>query len=712
MAAVYSRNAPIPVNRGLPRIRNGQGLDGPFDMPRTELDFRLMRRLLVFGAVILACPAILGAEPGTFGANGVHCPLPQVLERPVTHLLQALEGGDFAAARVSLGIVRDRARSLGIRNLFPLSAAVRLWLSGKGTSAPSSDRLEVLDGVIDLAPDDPWLRLHRARVVLGHGIGGISEAFLALGESFHAFQRNPAATLQTTGNVAFLLLLSLSGCLLLVSLGILLRHFPRLAHDVGDLFPRAPTSAFSLLEMARSRGLRFLVGSGANRVLSGSLLAVILVLPVVAGLGLIPTACLWTVLLAPYLRPAERVGAAFSLISIAGIPWLAAWALLPGRVLDKDGAALWTAFQGTPRPGAEERILRRGLERPEDPWAALVRSHLDARRSPLSVPVLQGNRTRLAAARPDSQGVIATEIGHTELRLSLAACGSGKPDREMAAQALSSYREALTQAPGRPEILEAMALASALLEDVTGTRDALRDWTAVSPEEELERIAAWKPLLNPADACREALRLDRELRLPPVSAWNLYLLEQDPWLPADALPFQSALTGRIPVSWLPVLGVAGLLILVILSGLRGRLHFSSPCPRCGQVSCPSCNRAATGFDYCPTCLFEQVRPAFLDPGERLTRGEQTLEGLKRRARLVLGLLVPGLGQVLDGRPIRGTVFLLLLTGALVSVAVPAAPILDPLFFSGVGRGLPVLPPLVLAMVFLVSAIDLWRYGRS
>ncbi|HOU52792.1 MAG TPA: hypothetical protein PLQ97_02565 [Myxococcota bacterium] len=671
-----------------------------------------MRRLLVFGAVILACPAVLGAEPVPAGTSEVRCALPQALERPVTNLLQALDGGDFAAARVSLGIVRDRSRSLGIQNLFPLSAAVRLWLSGKGTTAPSSDVLEVLDGVIDLAPDDPWLRLHRSRVVLGQGFGGISEAFLSLEQALQAFRRNPAASLQTMGHVAFLSLLSLVGCLLLVSLGILLRHFTRLAHDAGDLFPRAPTSAFSLLEMARSRGLRFLVGSGANRVLSGSLLAVVLFLPIVAGLGLIPTACLWTVLLVPYLRPAERVGAAFSLVSVAGIPWIAAWALLPGRVLDGDGAALWTALQGTPRPGAEEQVLRRGLERPEDPWAALVRSRIDARRSPLSVAVLQGNRTRLAAATPDPQGVVATEMGHTELRLSLADCGSGRPDREAAARALSAYREALARAPGRPEILEAMALASALQEDVAGTRDALKNWTAASPEEELERVAAWKPLLNPADACREALRLDRELRLPPFSAWNLYLLEQAPWLPADTLPFQSALTGRIPVSWLPVLGVAGLLILVVLSGLGNRLHFASRCPRCGQVSCPSCNRAATGFDYCPTCLFEQVRPAFLDPGERMARGEQSFKGFQRRARLILGLLVPGLGQVLDGRPIRGTVFLLLLAGALVSVTVPASPIVDPLFFSGVGPGLPVLPPVVLATVFLVSAIDLWRFGRS
>lgn len=683
------------------------------DRARSETWSRFLGGLLVFGIALFAFPPVLNAGIDGHEEAPSRCPLPEGIERPITHFLQALESEDYHAARISLGIVRERARAQGVGNLFPLSAAVRSWINRKGTPARTSEMLEILDGVVELAPDDPWIHWQRGRLVLmGLGLQGTGEAVWSFGESIRAFRRNPAASLEMVGRLAFPLLLALSTCLVLVSLGILIRRFTLLAHDVGDLFPRAPTSAFSLLEMARSRGLRFLVGSGVNRVLSGSLLVVILVFPVAAGAGLIPTACLWTLMLTPYLRPAERVGAGLSLIAVALIPWVAAWSLLPGRALLGDGAALWATLQGIPVAGAEDRVRRRSTDLPDDPWAALARTRMENRRAPLTLEILRGNRARLAAARRDPHGLVATEIGHTDVRLALAACKDGEPDREMAALARSSYQEALRQAPGRPEILEAIALASALAGDAAGTREALRAWTEASPEAELERVGAWKPLMNPQDACREALRLDRELRLPPLPAWHLYLLDQDPWAPVNALPFQAILVGRLPVPWLSVLGVAGLLMLLLVTGLRERLHTASSCPRCGTVSCASCNQAATGFDYCPTCLFDQVRPAFLDPGDRMAREWHGSSGLGRRAALVLGLLFPGLGQVLDGRPIRGTLLLLMLSGALVAVAVPVSPVVNPLFFAGVGRGLPVLPPLVLLTTYLLSALDLWRHRRS
>jgi len=671
-----------------------------------------MRRLLVFSAVLLATPAVLRGETRQVDVPASSCALPESLERPIANFLGALDSEDYEAARVSLGILRDRTRSQGIRNLFPLSAALRFSLSSNRPPTRSRELLELLDGVIEIVPDDPWLLWQRGRLSLLQGFSGISDAFPALRESLQVLlHRNPRAAFAIAGQASFYLLLSLIGCILLVSLGILLRHFPLLSHDVGDLFPRAPTSAFSLLERARSRGLRFLVGHGANRVLTGALLAVLLALPIVAGAGLLPSACLWTLLLTPYLRPAERVGAVFSLISLALLPWLAAWSLLPGRALNGDGSALWTALQGTVAPGVEQRIQQRSLRQPQDPWAALARARLEARRFPLSRSILEENLARLSQSTPDSHGLVSTEIAHTELRLALIGCVDGAPDRERTSRAKEAYEQALRQVPGRPEVLEGLLLASALSGDTARTQALVQQWMAASPEEELDRIATWKPLLNPADACRESARVDRELRLPPLPTWTLYLLDLDPWSPASGLPFRELLLGRLPSSLLPVLGIAALLALLLGTALRGRLLTSSRCPRCGTVSCPSCNRAASGFDYCPTCLSEQVRPAFLEPGERISQGAPWMSGLRRSIRLGLGFLVPGLGQVLEGRPIRGTLFLLLLCGALLNVAVPTSPVVDPLFYAGVGRGLPLLPPIVLSVVFLLSALDMWRHGR-
>ena len=168
--------------------------------------------------------------------------------------------------------------------------------------------------------------------------------------------------------------------------------------------------------------------------------------------------------------------------------------------------------------------------------------------------------------------------------------------------------------------------------------------------------------------------------------------------------------GRTPVSWLPILGVTGLSALLLLAMFGSHLPFASSCSRCGTVSCRSCNREASGFDYCPTCLFEQVKPAFLDPLDvvAMQRRREEHSDWARTVLPIVSLVLPGVGQLLSGRPLRGAFLLLVLFLAIGAVAFPIPPVVDVDAYAGaIGGGLPLGPPMALAVVYLFSALDTW-----
>jgi hypothetical protein len=211
-------------------------------------------------------------------------------------------------------------------------------------------------------------------------------------------------------------------------------------------------------------------------------------------------------------------------------------------------------------------------------------------------------------------------------------------------------------------------------------------------------------------ACLTPAAVARELRLPPLPAWSLYLHDVDVSRVEPALPWRELLIGSLHPYLPSLVAFAALVLCMIVLSARGRLRLAASCPRCGSVSCPSCNARSSGFDYCPTCLLEQVRPGFLDPLDILAMQERRDARLRRGRTLapVLALLVPGSGQVLAGRPVRGAIMLLLLAFAVLSVVMPVVPFTDPVGYTGPpGKGLPILPPILLAVVYCFSAIDLW-----
>ena len=119
---------------------------------------------------------------------------------------------------------------------------------------------------------------------------------------------------------------------------------------------------------------------------------------------------------------------------------------------------------------------------------------------------------------------------------------------------------------------------------------------------------------------------------------------------------------------------------------------------------------SSGFDYCPICLFDQVKPAFVDPLDLVARQRRRDEQSARRRTLlpILALAIPGSGQILSGRPVRGCTMILLLALVIALLASPEAPFIDIQAYRGAVSGtLPPLPPVLLVLVYAWSALDVW-----
>jgi hypothetical protein len=667
-------------------------------------------RSLVFLLGLLATDA-LAAEPQIPAGSTLSAySLPAPIAREAGTLLSSLRRHDLSAAEISLQRLTDLRTEAGIPNLTPIAAAFRDSFREAARDAPPAVAVRIAAAAVSLAPDDPGLRWTLARAELGLGVEGVGAASGVAIEALKSYQRHPRSLAILAANTTAYLLGSLVLVLLVVVLAFLVRHGRLLAHDLGDLFPSAPATPFSAVEMAQSRRFQAIVGSGLTRMLAQSLVGLLLLLPVVLGFGLVPSAVIWLLLVLPYVRRAEAVAAASAFLLVALLPLLGALVLLPARVAATDGARMWTALEETAGDDLLPTLSRRTMEHPDEPWAPIIQARMEVRRAPLSLGTLDAAASRIGPFVTEPSGVAATDLANIELRRALASCRDGRPGAAESATARQAFDRALRVAPGTPAVLRGLALSAGLLGDRAGVDTALQSLVTVTPDADLDSLARLRSLTVPSNACASPQATAAELRTPDAPDWDIWLADVKPFATPPALPLNSILMGRTPVSWLPILGVAGLVILLVLIMAGRHLPFASACARCGTISCRSCNHEASGFDYCPTCLFEQVKPAFLDPLDvvALQRRREERHDWAQTVLPIVSLVLPGVGQLLSGRPLRGAFLLMILFLAVGAVAFPVAPVIDIDAYAGAGGGgLPLGPPLALAVVYLFSALDTW-----
>jgi hypothetical protein len=676
-----------------------------------SLDIRSPVVPRVLPTLVLLLALLASASASAVGAQEIRpAPLPEDLRREAANLLLNVDKGDLAAAESAALRLADLREQAEIGNLTQVVAALLARFDRATATDSPARRAALLDAAVSLAPDFPPVRIASAREELSQGTARVGRAAGGLMDALASFVRYPRGLVVEVGNLAYYATAAFSILSVLVALLLVARRGPLLSHDVGDLFPAAPTPGFSVPEVARSRRARFIIGSGLTRILARAVVALLLLLPLAAGAGLLVAATCWIVLVVAYARRAEIVISILVLLAIASVTPLGTLVHLPEVTARSRGEAVWSCLREHCSPEAVRTLTFHVTEEPDDTWARASLAVHEVQSGPLRPASLAVADEHLRAAPPDRRGFIAALHANVSVLRAVATCPAGRPDPGSLGAAVTSYESALKDGGRTPEVLRGLAMAQGLLGDRTAMEATLKEVVAASTDNDLSFVPRIRGSSMTSAACLAPAAVARELRLPRLPDWALYLQDVDVARVEPALPWRELLVGGLHPFMPCLLAVVALILCVLVLSVRGRLRLAASCPRCGSVSCPSCNARSSGFDYCPTCLLEQVRPGFLDPLDLVAMQERRDARLRRGRTLapVLGLLVPGSGQVLAGRPVRGALMLLLLAFAVLSVVMPVVPFTDPVGYTGPpGKGLPVLPPILLAVVYFFSAIDLW-----
>jgi TM2 domain-containing membrane protein YozV len=666
----------------------------------------LLLRLFLLATVIAFPSASASAQdsPRQFD-------LPEEIRLDASALAAAMEMQDATAATSAITRLVAHRIEREIGNLTPV-ATLYLALHADATrTMPLQSAILLARHAVRLAPDFPPMHLHLAHMQLRNGVEGVGPAVGSLSDAISALLRSPRYAFHAGSNVAFYVFMALLLTVLLSAFLFLLRYGAELSHDIGDLFPTAPAGAFSATDLARSRRTRVLFGRGLNRALGFVIVVLALVLPFFAGIGVLGSAIVWLLLVVPYARRAELASVGLLLFAISLLPFMAGLVLLPGTFDSATGPRTWTCLHETCDTDSASRVGDRVNRLPDDPWGRVALALHSFQQAPGDIDALEGAEAQLVQSRLDRTGVVGTFLGNIRVNRALLDCADGTPNRVLLDGAVRSYSEVLDRNPSPPSAtVRGLAIAQGLARDRSGMEETLKTLVAITPDEDLDFVAGIRTLTATSSACRLRDSIVAELRLPRRPDWQVFMDGLAPMQVPPRLPFGGWLEGRIPSAAMPYAAGVGLLVFLVLVFTRSRFRVASTCPRCNEVSCRRCNVESSGFDYCPICLFDQVRPAFVDPLDMIAMQQQR-DSHRAKSRLllpVISLAMPGAGQILSGRPLRGGLMLLLLGLAFGLLISPLAPVVDPLVpMGGIDARLPLGPPVLLIVVYLWSTLDLW-----
>lgn len=641
---------------------------------------------------------------------GLRASTPEAFRPDIESLFAAVRRADLDTIAMLLDRLADQREARNIPNLSPLAAGLLPRLQSAIARAPQGVQTGLLRKVVHLAPDLPDVHLALSRAHLAGGFDSIGPAVAALSRAGSAWLANPGAVIRSGASLAFHLFGAIVLCILAVSLLLVVRYRRELIHDVGDLFPASLSEGYSASEVVRARRIRALVGQGLLNVLAISVTLILLALPLFGGLGLLGGALVWILVILRYARRSEVVASFVLIATIAALPLVSTLILMPRQFDEAPGPA---AFQCLSEfcPDSSLAVIHQRVQ--QEPGNAVLQHALalhDLQAGPGELPAITMALGRLEPAGNDWTGTVQTFQGNLHLIRALLNCRDGVADAAALAESRRAYDAALKRWPSSTDALRGMSLVQGLQGDRGGREASLSLLVNATSEDELDFVARIRTLSGSANPCGLSSEIISELRIPDPRTPEVFLEGLDLWRLPPALPFGGLLEGRVPVRAIPWVGLICLVLAAVIAWSRSRLQPAYTCPRCNKVSCGHCNIRSSGFDYCPSCLFDQVRPAFVDPLDVVAR-QRRLDAQLARGRLlrpILALAIPGSGQILSGRPFRGGLMLLVL-GIVISLLVnPGTPIVDVYAYPGVIDGeLPLLPPVLLLTVYAWSAIDVW-----
>jgi tetratricopeptide (TPR) repeat protein len=573
---------------------------------------RLLRSAAALSVLVLL------SGPGSLGAQAAppDRPLPPPAARAVyrSHwfdLLNALQENDAAAIPAALDAMTKAARAVGIERLSDFSRmavheARRAEAAGRPTTArPAYDAAVVLDdSSFDAAASRTGFLLRNGNI--GEGIAGSPGAVAKIFAS--------AESRLTFGSwLGILAVLSVAAAALACLLGLFLKHFRRILHDLQELASRA-------------------FGTRTAKPIA----VVLVALPLFVTLGPLWLLLYWSVLAFAYSTRRERVVIALALVSLGILPifvdQLARENLIRRAPLHRAAVDLSEHREDA---STEDALLAAATANPAggDEW------------------LLLGMYAERAGDHPRAVFAYGKAI-QTNPKENRAFVNRGNVHFAEGdfSEAIADYEEASRIAPNAAESFYNLSVARAEIYDFKGqeaararalqvSSRAVDMWSSNPP---LERVVpAPYPVARARSRVRARMAETANLRKELVS------LVTSPWCLAP--------WGALVLAW-------------GFGALRARRGLASECARCGRPFCRICKRYGGPAIYCGRCVRLQNRKETVSEA---AREEDTRESAVRRRRrrfvvLASTLVAPGVHRFLRDKPYvaAGTLLLFFLVLAI------------------------------------------------
>ncbi|MFQ5532595.1 MAG: tetratricopeptide repeat protein [Candidatus Methylomirabilales bacterium] len=524
-----------------------------------------------------------------------------------------LQMGEMEAADEELRQIRRVRDQLGLDRIAYLGWRLAHWAEELAATGDLQGAEAALALAEEFDPEAPVISFARARILLRQRS---PRGVIPLMKGWWESLTSPFYGPRRWADILASLLVAVPLGLLLVGILLILRATPLFQHDLAEWTrKKVPPAA------------------------QGFLPILLYLLPIIFGLGVLPTVFLCLLPLGIYLKVRERLLWGTLVLSLLLLPWgYRALATLITTTTSPRIEALLRVEEGDRGEGTEA-VLREWAEAVPDDF--LPRFYLGrVRRSQGELKWAAEMYAQAQTLAPE-EPAIWTNRGNTAF---LAGNIS---------QAQADYEKAIALDPDLPypRFTLSQLLTERLLFD-----EAQREYSLA-----VSKNPALGSRLNQA-AAEGRKRVIVDAPLPDIKLWRQILFVDSPSSNVAEVLWGGRFLG-VSLAILPwvVAGYVGAFLGFLW--FRRRRRFARACQECGKVFCPRCQRLLGEVRLCTRCgIIQRAREGTLPPGVKALPPEE----LRREPRL-LGLalsLIPGGEGLYRGRTLWG--FLLLVVTLVVA----------------------------------------------
>lgn len=558
-----------------------------------------------------------------------------------SHFVESFDTGRISEALVELEALREARVDAGFRNLPSVSMTLVLMARELLERSPPETALamQLLDAAKAVSPDVPELHGEVARVLYETNSGSTTEVFHGYFKEFLAsLEYLPSSYGVILGGVTAFWL---SGLLLMLcfTLALIIRYVKLFGHDLSHLVH------LKLTKLQSTAFATFLV-----------------LFPLFVGWGIVPTAVVCWVALWLYMGRTERVLAVFLLLFVAAWPVLQRASVNIARGVEGPEAPVFRCFY---EECSEADLTRLGEEanspqpNSEAAYVAALVKYRTAWSDPDLLPARHNWLATMIASDEAPDPRLKLLLGNIAMQVAVNRCVKAKGDpaagQEYFEEARTLYSDVMVAAP---KYWEANFNMGRLLSALSIPSEAQQYIKKASERDSAGVRAKTQTSKAEGTGCIEGFSYNRELAVPEP---DLRLLAHRTWAGrTDRLPIaHEVLLGTLPPATCYGLGLAGLFLWVLQLLLASVVQPSSRCVKCHGVRCVRCREELAILPICDECLHYKMKGQYVDPKEIWYRdqaiGARRL--LVRRIEILSGVFVPGMGQFMLGRALRGLLFL-------------------------------------------------------